>query len=160
MINYEKGIITGKSGKVYKITPETISSARYTEYNIRGALLAYNTDFETIFTRIATAISHLRTGKENPVGNGMNAINELELILKGMVNYQENSRPAIIEFCSCFCIADGEDVSVHTEDQIRDKYEDWKHIPIYDFFLLATKATPKFKDFLIEILERNKQNNL
>ena len=76
MIDYEKGIITGKSGKIYKISIESISSARYTEYLIRSSLIAFNTDFETLFNRINTAISHLRYGKENAQGNSSNAIIE------------------------------------------------------------------------------------
>ena len=155
MIDYEKGIITGKSGKIYKIAISDISSARYTDYTIRSSLLAFNTDFETLFTRINTALNHLRFGKENAQGNAYLAITELESILKGMVNYQENQRPAVIEYCSTFCISEGEDVSVHTEQQISEKYDDWKHIPLVDFFLLSMKATPKFKEYLKEILEKS-----
>jgi hypothetical protein len=156
MIDYEKGIIRGKSGKIYKISIESISSARYTEYLIRSSLLAFNTDFETLFNRINTAISHMRYGKENAQGNSSNAIIELESILKGMVNYQENTRPAIIEFCSTFCVLENEDISKHSEDQIKEKYEDWAHIPMIDFFLLASKATPRYREYLKSILENQK----
>lgn len=152
MIDYNKGVIIGKSGKVYRIATDRIGAARYTEYSIRSSLLAFNTEFETLFNRINSAINHLRNGKENPTGNATNAINELESILKGMVSYHENKRPAIIEFCSTFCVLDDEDITIHTEDQIREKYEDWAHIPIYDFFLLASKATPNFINSLKNIL--------
>lgn len=152
MIDIQKMIITGKSGRVYKIMPESISAARYSEYSLRSSLLAFKTDFETLFTSINKAIEHLRHGKENSIGNAMNAAALLENIQKGMMNFQENNRPAIIEFVSLFVIGDGEDVSKHSEDQIRVKYEDWAHIPIVDFFLLASHAIPKFKECLIEIL--------
>lgn len=159
MIDYDKGVIIGKSGKVYRIAIERISAARYTEYTIRSSLLAFNTEFETLFNRINEAINHLRYGKENAQGNSTNAINELESILKGMVNYHENKRPAIIEFCSTFCIGDDEDLTIHSEDQIREKYQDWSHIPMYDFFLLASKATPNFINSLKSILaDLNLQN--
>jgi hypothetical protein len=159
MIDYEKGIITGKSGKVYKISIENISAARYTEYTLRSSLLAFNTDFESIFTRINKSIDILRNGKQNAQGNASDVIVELEAILKGMFNYQDNTRPAIIEFVSTFVTLEGEDVSKHSEDQIREKYEDWAHIPMTDFFLLASKATPRFKEYLKSILESNKAQN-
>lgn len=160
MIDYEKRIIKGKSGKIYKISPDTISAARYTEFSIRSSLLAFNTDFETLYTRIGTAINHLRNGKENSIGNSTNAINELEPVIKGMLSYHENQRPAIIEFCSTFCIEDGEDITKHTTDVIAAKYEDWKHINIYDFFLLASNAIPRFKEHLKSILVNQNQNDL
>ena len=152
MIDLQKMIITGKSGKIYKIMPESISAARYSEYSLRSSLLAFKTDFETLFTSINKAIEHLRYGKENAIGNAMNAASLLENIQKGMINFQENNRPAIIEFVSLFTIAENEDVSKHSEDQIREKYEDWSHIAIVDFFLLVSQAIPKFKECLIEIL--------
>jgi len=154
MIDIQKLTITGKSGKVYRIMPESISAARYAEYSLRSSLLAFKTDFETLFTSINKAIEHLRYGKENSIGNAMNAAALLENIQKGMLSFQENNRPAIIEFVSLFVISEGEDLSKHTEDQIREKYEDWSHIPIVDFFLLASQAIPKFRDYLIEILGR------
>lgn len=145
MIDFEKGIITGKSGKIYKIAIQDISASRYTDYSIRSSLLAFNTDFETLFTRINNALTNLRHGKENAQGNASNAIVELESILKAMVNYQENTRPAIIEFCSTFCIAENEDISIHTESQIAEKYEDWKHIPIEGFFFVSEQSNKRIQ---------------
>jgi len=74
-----------------------------------------------------------------------------------MVNYQLNKRSKIVEFVSLFTTEKDEDVSIHTEEQIRKKYDDWGHIPVADFFLLCANVIPSFKDILINTLQNQKE---
>ena len=159
MIDFEKLTITGKSGKIYRILPKDISAGRFPEYEIRQITLAFNTDFNTVFKTINEVIDVLLKGKDNAQGNTYEAVTKLKNIQSGMVNFAENSRPAIIEFVSLFTIAEGEDVSKHTEEQIKAKYEDWANIPIDAFFLLAAKAIPQFRENLQSQLETHNKES-
>lgn len=157
MIDFEKRIIKGKSGKIYKILPEKLSSGRAAEFEIRSALLGFNTDFETIFKKIRKA-KNVLSGSTS-FGGIIEAHNELEQIEQGLLKFQENKRPAVIEFVSLFCLLDNEDTSTHDEDIIRNKYDDWSNIPIQDFFLLCANVIPSFRENLIAILEVQKANS-
>ena len=152
-IDYEKKQIIGRSGTVYRILPEMLSGGRAPEWEIRGALLGFRTDFETIYRGITEAINALLYGKDSVVGNSYAAIEKLKAIQKGLLHYQENARAPVIEFISLVTLYDGEDTAQHTEEQIRKKYEDWADIPVVDFILLASKLIPKFHEYYKERLE-------
>lgn len=147
-IDWENRKIYGHSGKEYKILPELLTAGRAAEFQIRGMVLGFNTDFETLLKLVHNAAKRLREG--NNYGAIADTITELEQFKKGMLNYQENSRPAIVEFCSLFCIGEGENTGIHNEDIIREKYNDWREIPIQDFFLLSGQAIPYFRERLAE----------
>jgi len=151
MISWEKREIIGKSGKVYKIVPESLSAGRTAEFEIRAMLLAYRTDFETLLKLLKKVKAALRDGRT--FGEVHDALTDMDKFEEGMVNFQLNGRSELVEFCSLFCIADGEDVGVFTQEQIIDKWNDWKHIPEADFFLLCAKAIPSFKEKFLEILK-------
>ena len=159
-IDFEKRIIKGKSGKLYKIAPEDISAGRWAEFEIRSLTISYNTDFETLLTTLREIKDIIMNGKNNAQGNAHHALKKIEEFEGGLVNYQLNSRPKLIEFVSLFCIAEGEDKAIHNEDQIREKYNDWAHIPIADFFLLCANVIPSFKDALINTLQEEKEKIL
>lgn len=154
-IDWEKRQITGKSGKIYKISPETITAGRAAEFEIRSILLPYRVNFETIFKLNAKTIDILRgieIGKIK-VGALMEIIQEYENLQKGLYDFQLAKRSTIVEFCGLFCNYEGEDVGNYNEDIIREKYEDWKEIPEVDFFLLCAQAIPYFRDYLRTIKE-------
>ncbi len=156
-IDFDKRVIHGKSGKIYKIMPEDISVGRWAEFEIRGWTLAYNTDFETLYKMFESVEDHIMNGKHNAQGNAHNALKEIQEFKNGMVNYQLNKRSKIVEFVSLFTTEKDEDVSIHTEEQIRKKYDDWGHIPVADFFLLCANVIPSFKDILINTLQNQKE---
>jgi hypothetical protein len=151
MIDFEKRIIKGKSGTIYKILPEKLSVGRAAEFEIRSTLLGFNLDFETIFKKISKAVKILEDSTS--FGGLIDAHNELKEIQSGLIKFQENKRPQVIEFCSLFCLKEGEDTSNHNEDVIREKYEDWAHIDHNDFFLLCANVIPSFKENLINIIQ-------
>jgi len=151
MINWEQRTITGASGKIYKILPELISAGRAPEFEIRGMVLSYRTNLDTLAQLHQDVKTILTKGEDNMAGNIHKVLNKLDDFDKGILHYLENKRNALIEFASLFCIADGEDVGVHTEDQIREKYNDLKHIPDADFFFLCQKAIPSFAKRYLEI---------
>lgn len=157
MIDFEKRTIRGKSGTIYKIMPEKLSVGRAAEFEIRSTLLGFSLDFETIFKKIAKAKSVLSGAVS--FGGIIEAHNELEEIQRGLIRFQENKRPGIVEFCSIFCIKDKEDLSIHDEDIIREKFDDWAHIDINDFFLLCANVIPSFKENLINIIKEAKGVN-
>ena len=152
-VDWDNRRIVGKSGKVYNIAPEKISSKLWAEYRIRGSLLGLNTGLDSIVSRINNAVSHLRTGKENAQGNASNAIIELESILKGFKNYKDNNQNAVLEFLSIFCKTDYEDVTINDFDTIRKKAEDWGEIPQTDLFFLSQKSIPSYKENLKRYME-------
>lgn len=155
MIDWDKRQITGKSGKVYKIVPESLSAGRTAEFEIRAMMLAYKTDFETLAKLLSRVRHSLREGKT--FGDVADALNDLDKFEEGLVNFQLNGRSELVEFCALFCIAEGEDVGVFTQEQIIDKWNDWKHIPEADFFLLCAKAIPSFKERFLDILKQTGQ---
>ena len=153
-IDWDKRQIIGKSGTIYKISPETLSSGRAPEFEIRSILLAYRTDFETLLTMINKATKLMDSA--TAFGPMYEASAMLKDFQKGLINYQLNKRPAVIEFASLFCIKEGEDVGNHSEDIVREKYEDWRDIPEADFFLLCANVIPSFKEnYLNIIMESN-----
>lgn len=154
MIDFKNRKIYGKSGKVYDIK-SSVSVGRMSEYDIRGSLLALNTDFNTLASRHQKIRWHLIHGDLNAQGNIYNALLELDAIDSGMKRYGENQRSAVIEFCALFCIEEGEDVSTFDEDMFRRKYEDWAHIDSPDFFYLAGMSIPAFRENIIKALNLN-----
>jgi hypothetical protein len=152
MIDFNKMTITGKSGKVYKIAPERISTGRWAEYEIQSLELSFGADFKTFYTKIVRINKTLTDGN-----NILQAINQAVTLLKELIisigNYADSPTPRIIKFCSLFCISDDEDITTHTADVVQAKYEDWSHIPIADFFLLASEAIPSFRSIYRGILQ-------
>ncbi len=153
IIDFDKRVIKGKSGKIYKIAPEDISVGRWAEFEIRGLTIAYNTDFETLLNMIKEVKDVLMNGKNNAQGNTHVAISKIEEFENGMINYQLNKRPKLIEFISLFVVSEDEDKSIHTEEQIREKYNDWADIPISDFFFLCANVIPSFREILLNTLQ-------
>lgn len=159
MIDFENRTITGKSGKVYKIVPELISSGRAPEFEIRSILLGYKTDFETLMKMMNEVETILTKGTDNAQGNAHKALVKIADFKKGLINFQLNNRSAIVEFASLYCIAEGEDVSTHNEDIIREKFKDWAHIPEVDFFFLSANAIRGFRESYLKYSESEKEAN-
>jgi hypothetical protein len=156
-IDLEKRQIIGSSGKVYKISPETLSSARTPEFEIRSALLAYRTNLEELFKLLAKVKKGLKEGRT--FGDVADAILDIERYENGLMTFHETQRTPLIEFCALFCIYEGEEVGQFNENIIAEKWEDWKEIPDYDFFLLSLNVIPFFKERYLEALGVNQKSN-
>lgn len=154
MIDFKNRKIYGKSGKVYYVEM-SISAGRMSEYDIRGSLLALNTNFDTLVARINKIEYYLVKGEDNAQGNAHNAIMEVRAIKEGLKRFAENQRPAVIEFCALFCNEEGEDTSTFDEGMFERKYLDWAHIPVEDFFYLAGMSIPAYRENIIKVLNLN-----
>jgi hypothetical protein len=153
-IDFENRVIYGRSGKIYKILPEMLTIGRAAEFEIRSILIGYKTDFETLLKLISNVETRLRNG--NTWGTISDVINDLKDFKQGLINYQLNSRPAIVEFMSLFCIGDGEDTGIHSEEIIREKFEDWREISEQDFFLLCANVIPSFRSNYLQAVKEQK----
>ena len=156
MINWEQRTITGKSGKIYKIEPEKISTKRFREYEILSLMLAFSSDFKTFYTTLTEIIKQIE-GLTN-IGQIFAILSKLKNLVAGIGNYTQNSEPKIIRFCALFCNEENEDVTKFENDMIKDKFDDWGHIPISDFFLLVSELIPSFKKSYQVVKKENEQS--
>ena len=84
------------------------------------------------------------------LGDIIEPYTRLKDIRDGAVRYAETSRSQLVEYASLFCLKTDiegniiEDTSDLTETQIIEKFNDWKEIPMNDFFLLVMKAIPGY----------------
>ena len=144
MIDLQKNIIVGKSGKVYKIIPDQISVARWAQYEIQAATLGFNTSYQAMFDSYKYIYTQL---KGAITGEGiLNTMNECKKWMQHIDEHPVTSAPKAIEFCAIFCICEGEDVGSYSDDMVASKFEDWKHIPMKDFFLLYHQLIPGLKE--------------
>jgi len=143
-VDMEKRIIKGKSGKLYKIAPENITAGRWSEYTVQTIQLSFSTTFQSIMVKMSKAITTLR----NTTGFGavIDTAKILEEIIDGMNRVELASAPDIIKYCSIFCIGKDEDTRKYDPMVVQEKFEDWSHIPIKDFFLLATDQIASLND--------------
>ena len=155
MIDFEKRIIKGKSGKIYNIVPEKLSVGRSAEFEIRSTLLGFNMDFQTIWKKLDEAKNTLKNATN--FGAMIDGVYKIEEIQGNLKRWSDNQRPQIVEFCSLFCLMENEDVSVHDEEVIRQKYEDWAHIPHADFFFLCANVIPGYRDTFLNIAKAGSQ---
>lgn len=153
MINWENRTITGKSGKIYKIEPESITTGRFAHYEIQSLMFAFGSDFKTFYTKLIEIQKSINNVKV--LGDMIKISDDVKELLAGIGNYADSNVPKIIRFCSLFCNADDEDKSTINENIYQQKMEDWKEIPIEGFFLLATEVIPLFKEvYRIKLMER------
>lgn len=144
MINWQERTIIGSSGKIYKIEPEKISTKRFREYEILSLMLAFSSDFKTFYTTLTEIVKDIE--KMTSIGQIFTILYKIKNLIAGIGNYTETSEPKIIRFCALFCNAENEDVTKFENDMITEKYNDWAHIPIKDFFLLVSEVIPSFKE--------------
>lgn len=147
MIDFEKRTITGKSGTIYRIAPESIPVARWNEYLLQGSNLAFNTDFADLYESMGLMLDKLTAGNDilNAIDTSIKTLRRLRGGLRGFTN---NEPPKIIKFAALFCMSEHEDVSIYDAALIKRKFEDWKHIPMTDFFLLSKEVIPLLKEAL------------
>ena len=134
MIDLTSRTIKGKSGKVYYIDTENISVARWPEFEIQSSEISWNATFSELAKAWKEVHQLASTG--NDVIGALAQIREIsKKANETIVYYNDNPIPRIIKYCSIFCNEKEEDTGTYNETLIKAKYEDWKHIPIKDFFL-------------------------
>lgn len=141
MIDFNKRQITGKSGKLYNISPEGLPVARWNEFLLQGSTLAWNADFSTLLNSWKQVLK-LATDGNNILKNLSEIVTIARKAVSGIADFANNQPPKVIKYAALFCNTEEEDLAVYDEQLIRTKYEDWKHIPIKDFFLLSSEVTP------------------
>ena len=163
-IDWEKRIIIGKSGTVYKILPEKISVGRWPKYELWSTLISTRMDMDTFIKTLNSVIN--RVNKAQSFGDMIQPYTELTDLRNGIVKYNETGRPQLVEFAALFCLKcdkEGnviEDVGEITEDVIREKYNDWKEIDMNDFFLLVSRHIPSFQEnYRLEVERQRNQEN-
>ena len=145
MIDLKKKIITGKSGTIYRIDPENISAGRWHYYMRYATSVALGVMFQEVFD------SYVKMNQSVTTGNDILAAisfvkSETEEKIKFINRYNTQQAPKPLEMCALFCNEDGEDVGEFNDAIIAKKFEDWKHIPIRDFFLLSSEAIAGFRE--------------
>lgn len=159
-IDWEKRIIIGKSGTVYKILPEKISVGRWPKYELWSTLISTRMDMDTFIKTLNSILT--KVNKAQTFGDMITPYMELTDLRNGIVKYQETGRPQLVEFAALFCFKTDyngniiEDIGDITEDVIREKYNDWKEIDMNDFFLLVSRHIPMFQENYRLELERAK----
>jgi thiol-disulfide isomerase/thioredoxin len=163
-IDWEKRIIIGKSGAVYKILPEKISVGRWPKYELWSTLISTRMDMDTFLKTLNSVIN--RVNKAQSFGEMIQPYTELTDLRNGIVKYNETGRPQLVEFAALFCLKcdkEGniiEDVGEITEDVIREKYNDWKEIDMSDFFLLVSRHIPSFQEnYRLEVERQRNQGS-
>jgi hypothetical protein len=156
-IDWPNRVITGKSGTKYFIRPETLSSARYIEFEIRSMTQAFKTNLEGILQTLDSVEHHLLKGELNAIGNAHNALSILQGFKTGLRRHAEFRRTESIEFCALFCVEDSEDLASFSEDIIIKKWNDWKEIPDEDFFLLSVNVKILLSKRYRDIIKKEKE---
>ena len=143
MIDFKNKTIKGKSGKVYRIDPENISAGRWMAYQRLSLSISVSQSFQDVFNRIVAIRQAISSG--NDILSAIDQVkHQSDEFIENVKKYGLNDAPSPIELCATFCNAEGEDAGVWNDEIIMSKYEDWKHIPIKDFFFLSAMATPGF----------------
>lgn len=157
MIDWNNRTITGKSGKVYKIEPENIKAGRWSEYEIQSLMLAFSANFKDHYHELNEMLKDIDSlGLNKITVNDINKIRNRVVKMQGSVtDFANQPIPKYIKFCSIFCNSEDENTAEYSETLIREKYEDWKHIPYSDFFLLCSEVIPLFKS--VYRLEKEKK---
>ena len=155
MIDWNKRTITGRSGKVYHIRPESIPVARWNEFLLQGANIGFNCDFKSLYDSYTTILKAATSGNDV-----MGAINTITSTCRTAMNelraFSTGEPPKHIKYAALFCISDDEDITVYDEALIRSKADDWAKIPMQDFFLLSSEVTPLLKDVLRSVYKNEK----
>jgi hypothetical protein len=159
MIDIKNKVIIGKSGKKYRIAPEEISAGRWHLYMIYSTSVGMGVMFQEVFDSFSTIYKAATNG--NDILGALDVIKkEAETKIKFIDRYKANEAPKVIEMCALFCIGEGEDVGEFSDTLVAQKFEDWKHIPITDFFLLSSMAIPGFKEEYERQTASEKQPNI
>ena len=139
-IYYDKRVIIGKSGTVYYIEPEKISSTRFPEFELMAMADAFSTDINGFTKMMAEVKFDLLKGDLNPSGNIHRAVSKIEQFEQNLYNKANRKIAFTLEFCALFCNEKDEDVESISDAMYIKKATDWGIIPHSDFFFLAQKV--------------------
>lgn len=143
-IDFNSGRFTA-NGHEYIITP-FLTIGRDVRFTNLVPRMVFGADFKSMFDTLSKIQTYCTTGdsslaaisKIHPL-----ALNQMEAIK----NFKENGYPAYLELCALFINREGEDVRQITDDQVKQKIQDWEAegIATDDFFLLAINSVADLK---------------
>ena len=158
-IDWEKRIIIGKSGTVYKIMVNKVSLGRWPKMEFWGTLVTARMDSDTFIKTGLEIKSKIR--KVETLGQLVDIYILFENFFGNILRYNETGRSQLSEYVSLFAFKtdkNGEilgDVGDIDEDTIRENHNDWKEIPYEDFFFLAIRHIPNWQENYRKELERS-----
>lgn len=141
----EKGTFKGRSGRVYRVSPDNITLLRAPHFDAMSLELAFSLDLSTLASNL-DKIASLSGGKmeTNEVIPNNYRIHELTRnIQKGFNEFTTNKHSKIAAFCALFCCYENEQ-NDYTPELVKDKLDDWSNIPIAFFFSLSSSFLPDF----------------
>ena len=143
LIDFNKGTITGKSGREYRIE-NTITVGRWSEFRYQESLFYFGSTAHDLFKQMKDVLSSFNDKIE--IGK---AIHQLYNITERIASLADKKPDTIMYLVACFLNYEGEDVSKYDVDDVKKKIEDWSEYAITGdggFFLLATNLVPFFID--------------
>ncbi len=130
----------GKSGTDYFIE-DNLAVKRWRKYLKLQNKLGWGISFEELFEKVKQAFMLLDESKPRPVSAGTILYNIMERVKE----VEDDSHvPEIIQMCALFMNTKDENREDITEQQIKEKMEDWSDISVQSFFLFALSTIPNF----------------
>ena len=115
---------------------DTMSFARYREFQKLNLEFGFSATFQDIFKRVREAWDFLNSMKP------AEAAVILHNILYGVASLDEKD-DAALRMCALFIDEEGEDVTTYDEGKMREKIECWsKECDVTPFFQLAARLVP------------------
>jgi hypothetical protein len=147
-IDFEKGILIGKSGKEYNITQD-ITIGRWNTYEEAELELYYGRTGHDLFIAHKKIHDLLNASKVTDAGI------ENANTMYGVAKLTDKKKNAGIRLALLFINQKDEDLSTFDDAVFDAKFNDLSEYSVADFFLFATQLVPKFKNDLQEILKQS-----
>lgn len=140
----------GKSGTMYHIQLDDISTGRFQTYERLALKLAFGLDFKSIFSQFAEIYKLGTSGDET-----LRALHAINMIAYQQMNKIRESgddqyHDAIL-FCTIFCNSPGEDLSQWDMELAKTKMDDWVEYSHKDFFLLSRSGIEGYTNALAHL---------
>jgi hypothetical protein len=156
-IDFDKGILIGKSGKEYLIQANVLSVARYEKYIHYIPQIAFGANFKDLFDSFKDIYE--ATTKGDDILNGLHVASNIAYNrMQDIYGFIEDSRrPPVIWFCMLFINYEDENLGEWDEAKMKKKIDDLDEYNVMDFFLLAKNCIAGLMDAYREIEEISKK---
>ena len=152
-IDFDKGVLVGKSGKEYLIQPNVLSVARYEKYIHYIPQIAFGANFKELFDSFKEIYE--ATTKGDDVLNALHTASNIAWNkMDDIRNFVDDSRrPPVIWFCALFINEEDENLGEWDEAKMKRKIDDLDEYNVMDFFLLAKNCIVGLNDAYKELQE-------
>jgi hypothetical protein len=158
-IDFDKGILIGKSGKKYYIQAEYLSAVRYEKYCHYIPQIAFGLNFKELWD-FAKEIYLIATGKHPDIepNNYFKAMYEIATMAYNLMQKikhfgSHERRAAVLWFCMLFINSEDENLGDWDETKMGEKIDDLEEYNVLDFFLLAKNCILGLNNALRELEE-------